>query len=67
MSRGSRMAAAMSAVVAASVRTTVRRMPARSATWPQTSLPAAPPAKTSARAWPIVAIEAPFSTSRKGR
>ena len=58
--------AAMPSAVASSVRTTVRTIPTRSATRPQTNLPAAPPAKRTASAPPTPATVTPFSR-RKGR
>src|SRR5438552_1075551 len=53
-SSGSGSSARIPALVAHSVAMTLRAMPTRDASTPQTNLPVAPPAKTRARARPIV-------------
>jgi hypothetical protein len=57
----------MPTAVAPSVRSTVGNTPSRAPRKPHTSLPAAPPAKTSVRATPISESPAPFDRSRNGR
>src|SRR5690242_15909859 len=53
--------------VAPSVRSTVGNTPSRAPRKPHTSLPAAPPAKTSVRATPISGSPAPFDCNRNGK
>ena len=45
----------------------MRTIPTRSATTPQTNLPAAPPAKSTASARPSPATVSPLASSRNGR
>ena len=56
----------MPAAVAASVTTTVRMTPTRSASAPQANLPAAPPAKTSISASPTARTVEPLAMRRNG-
>src|ERR1700719_1442380 len=64
---GSGRSANMPAAVAPSVRSTVGNTPSRAPRKPHTSLPAAPPAKTSVKATPISGRPAPFERNRNGR
>ena len=66
MGSGAPTTVRISAVVAASVMTTVRITPTRSATTPHTNFPVAPPANTSANARPTPPTPRPLAMRMNG-
>ena len=64
---GSGSRARMPAAVVPSVMSTVGSIPRRAPAKPQTSFPAAPPAKTNVSATPISESPAPFARNKNGR